>query len=315
MPQRTLTIVICTFNRAAILKECIESLMPQLSEEFSDRVEILIVDNNSDDDTKETVRQFKTSKIAYVFEPTQGLSYARNTGYKNANSEWVAYLDDDALAAHDWLARIFWLIENTDFEAFGGAFDPWYRDGKVSWYLDEYATNRTWLKYEKISHLKQQNFCGGNAVYSKKSLTSVDGFPIDLGMSAGKVAYGEETEVQQKLRAKNYKLGYDPELIIHHYVAPYKQRLSWFFVRAHAAGKVYWRANHLKPTPSLLLSLLLSMLTGLVRDIRFCFSEVRQGRYKLKNCIICIGERLLLKACKFFYGASALFLTKGHKSG
>jgi len=307
MPQRTLTIVICTFNRAAILKECIESLMPQLSEEFSDRVEILIVDNNSDDDTKETVRQFKTSKIAYVFEPTQGLSYARNTGYKNANSEWVAYLDDDALAAHDWLARIFWLIENTDFEAFGGAFDPWYRDGKVSWYLDEYATNRTWLKYEKISHLKQQNFCGGNAVYSKKSLTSVDGFPIDLGMSAGKVAYGEETEVQQKLRAKNYKLGYDPELIIHHYVAPYKQRLSWFFVRAHAAGKIYWQANHLNPSLLMLFGLLVSALKGLFKDSWFCFREMQKGHYKIQNSLIYIGERFVLKIIKFRFGLPLFF--------
>lgn len=84
------SIVICTFNRADLLRECLQSLTNQ-NEDIS-RIPVIVVDNNSTDATAKTVREFerKLPGLKYVFEPEQGLSHARNRGFKEAETKWVA---------------------------------------------------------------------------------------------------------------------------------------------------------------------------------------------------------------------------------
>lgn len=298
----SLSILICTYNRAELLKECIASVLPQLESSCGRKVDLIIIDNNSTDTTHKVVKSFNNAKIKYVFEEQQGLSHARNKGYQSTNSEWVAYLDDDALANDDWVKRIFWIIENTNFDAFGGIYTPWYRDGKADWYLDEYATNKTWMKYTKITLLKKQMFSGGNCVFRRNLLCNEKGFPTHLGMKGDIIAYGEETLVQERLRRKGYKLGFDPDLLIKHYVAPYKQTTRWFFKQSKASGKAYWQSCHVEPTWSkLLLTLLLSPLL-LARDISTCLERLLKKEYGVTNAYILVGKSLTFNLSKLLSG-------------
>ena len=96
----SISVVIPTFNRAEILREALISLAKQtrLPEE------VVIVDNNSSDNTKEVAESFSPQlNIKYVMERTQGTSTARNTGIKSASGDIIAFIDDDCLADREWL--------------------------------------------------------------------------------------------------------------------------------------------------------------------------------------------------------------------
>jgi glycosyltransferase involved in cell wall biosynthesis len=95
-----ITVVIVTYTRAEMLKEALESLTTQ--SRLPD--EVLVVDNNSSDQTKAVAESFNGRlNMNYVFEPVQGTSTARNTGIKHAQGDLIVYLDDDCIAERDWL--------------------------------------------------------------------------------------------------------------------------------------------------------------------------------------------------------------------
>ena len=126
MNKNLLTIVICTYNRAHILPEALESLLRQTvsPEDYY----LLIIDNNSTDNTQEVLIPFK-ERFPYmriVMEYNQGLSHARNRALKECQTEWLAFLDDDAKAHPDWVETILQTIEKGDFDGFGGPFYAWH---------------------------------------------------------------------------------------------------------------------------------------------------------------------------------------------
>ena len=100
------TITIQTYNNARVLEQALESLAELRCPDDVD-YEILVVDNNSSDETAAVIEQYRTllePRFRSVFEPRQGLSYARNRAIAEARGEIVAFLDDDALVDPDWLA-------------------------------------------------------------------------------------------------------------------------------------------------------------------------------------------------------------------
>lgn len=97
------SVIIVTFNRADDLKEALLSLTRQTR--LPD--EVIVVDNNSTDSTKEVAGEFKGPlNLEYVLETRQGIAYARNTGICRAKNELVVFTDDDCRPAPTWLEEI-----------------------------------------------------------------------------------------------------------------------------------------------------------------------------------------------------------------
>ncbi|MEA5462604.1 hormogonium polysaccharide biosynthesis glycosyltransferase HpsE [Leptothoe sp. PORK10 BA2] len=105
------SVVICTYNGEHRLPILLDRLRGQrLPQTLT--WEILIVDNNSRDQTAQCIhthqQQWPThSSLRYIFEPRQGLAYARRCAMQVANSELVGFLDDDTLPAEDWVAQAY----------------------------------------------------------------------------------------------------------------------------------------------------------------------------------------------------------------
>jgi glycosyltransferase involved in cell wall biosynthesis len=95
-----ISVIIVTYDRAKMLRDALCSLAAQTR--LPD--EVIVVDNNSSDNTKEVVDNFKQGlNIKYVLERTQGTSTARNTGIKDASGDIIVFLDDDCVADKKWL--------------------------------------------------------------------------------------------------------------------------------------------------------------------------------------------------------------------
>lgn len=278
-----ITVIICTYNRSFILKECLKSLITQSNKDF----DIIVIDNNSTDSTLIMINN-QFPNIDVFVEKKQGLSHARNRGVEECGNEWLAYLDDDAVAHSDWVQEIYNTIEITDFVAFGGIYLPWYRDGKPSWYLDSYGSNKDFFR--KLDGMRELSgsecFSGGNAVYRKKELVAIGCFPIELGMKGDKIGYGEEDFVQKELVKKGGKIGINPNLLIDHYVPKYKQNLKWFLKRSFVAGKESVKIHNDKKSFLLLLKKSTLLIFYFFVAVLISFFNVVRGKYKWQNFLI-----------------------------
>lgn len=85
------SIIIPTYNRASFLPRAIESVLAQIYENW----ELIVVDDGSNDNTREVVASFKDERIRYIYQENQERSAARNTGINNAVGEWICFLDSD----------------------------------------------------------------------------------------------------------------------------------------------------------------------------------------------------------------------------
>ena len=116
------SIVVSTYNRCRLLEEALRALLSQTSADVA--YEILVVDNNSTDQTRplvEGLAKQNPEKLKYLFEPKQGLSYGRNTGIAAAKAPIIAFTDDDVRVAPDWVWRIKTGFEaNPDIDFLGG---------------------------------------------------------------------------------------------------------------------------------------------------------------------------------------------------
>jgi len=118
MPDIQISAIICTHNRDTYLGAAIDSLLGQ---DFAANFEVVVVDNGSSDGTCQVVEQRADDpRLKYIFEPTIGLSVARNTGAKVASADILAYLDDDAVASKGWLQVLYSAYYNNSKLAIAG---------------------------------------------------------------------------------------------------------------------------------------------------------------------------------------------------
>jgi len=237
MENLLFSVIICTFNRANLLKHCIDSLVNQSLS--SDQFEIIVIDNNSSDETKSTVDSYKQYGVRYIFEKEPGLSNARNRGIIESKGYYLAYIDDDAKADKSWLeiAKREIHTSTNDIDCLGGPYYPFYTTIKPNWFKDEYEVRGFGDERRELSYLEYLS--GANMIWSRKSINIIGGFEKDLGVTEGYLKLGEETFAFDKLRMlnKDAKIIYVPDLIIFHWVPPYKMRIIYNLKRRFASGQ------------------------------------------------------------------------------
>jgi glycosyltransferase involved in cell wall biosynthesis len=229
------SIIICTRNRAELLGECIRSFEGQLNPDLQ---ELIVVDNDSSDNTPEVVSAFKQAAfpILHVVENKIGLSHARNRGVQESKFDWVCFMDDDALVHSDYVAVMMQTIQASNYDGFGGMFYPWYRTPKPKWLSPEFGKMPMLLNAEGLlpDHL---HVAGGICAFDKSKLLKAGGFPPDIGMRGDVVGYGEENHLQDEMRKLGARIGFVPTWKMDHLVAPYKYTLTWQLKRFVGKGR------------------------------------------------------------------------------
>ena len=230
-----LSAIVCTLNQAGYLRKVLGSLRAQTLPR--EAYEVIVVDNGSTDATRPTVESFADmGNLLYVFDPVPGLSHARNTGWRRARGEIVAYLDDDAVAGPDWLARLrhaYRTLQPTP-ACVGGRVLPIWEAEKPSWVdreLEHHLSAVDWLRPAMFLDEDGLYLHGSNVSYLRSVLEESGGFPPGLGRKGDCLLSNEEIWMQAFLRSRGRPIRYDPEIVVQHHVKARRLTRSWFYKR------------------------------------------------------------------------------------
>jgi len=239
------SVVVSTYNRVDLLERCMQSLQEQNANRKV--YEVLIIDNNSKDSTKSAVRKYtdKVKNFRYFKEKKQGLSHAKNRGWKESRGEYVAYIDDDAISSKDWVKEIIDFIKRyPKIVAFGGPYFGYTNGKKPKWLPPKYG-NFSLGDRERPIKTPYESLSGSNTVFKKKVLKRQGGFKTDLGMKGDKLLYGEETKLIFDLVENRHEVYYSPNIKVRHLISKKKYSVIWHFKNGYIRG-YQWSIIHSK---------------------------------------------------------------------
>ena len=227
------SVVICTYNRSRILVNVLKTLGEQvLPEDF--QLEILVVDNNSTDDTPNVVEGFAQQSgflVRYVKEKKQGLSYARNRGILEAQGKYIAFTDDDALADECWVREIYNTFEEYHCHCVGGKIHlkceiemPLWLQKELWGFLGYFDHGD---KVISIDHESNYPF-GGNMAFFKDVFKEIGYFNPNLGRR-GTISFGgEEAELFGRLFQAGGTAIYQPGALVYHVIQIERMKKRYF---------------------------------------------------------------------------------------
>lgn len=238
-----ITIIICTYNRCQSLAKTLDSVAASRLPE-SVLWEVLVVDNNSDDQTREVIWDFSRrfpNRFRYVLEVQQGLSNARNAGIRESRGEVLAFTDDDVTVESDWLRNLAGGLCSGEWAGAGGRILPDWSCRPPSWLPDKnwygMAPLVTFDMGQKAGPLSDPPF-GANMAFHRRMFDKYGTFRADLGRQPGNLMGSEDTEFGWRLLAGGERLKYEPAAIVHHSVPQKRLQkkyfLTWWFDRGRA---------------------------------------------------------------------------------
>jgi GT2 family glycosyltransferase len=170
----------------------------------------------------------------------RGLSGARNTGVGVSHGTILAFLDDDAVAAPDWLERLCRGYEDPAVLGVGGAVKPLWVRGRPAWFPPEFD----WVVGCSHSGMPDaprpvRNLVGANMSFRRDVFAVAGGFRNELGRVGRHPAGCEETELCIRANAarRGGKILYDPTAVVRHRVTRERQTLRYFSRRCYAEGR------------------------------------------------------------------------------
>jgi glycosyltransferase involved in cell wall biosynthesis len=239
VPDLALSVVICTYNRASVLKGTLESFS-KLAEAHDERIELIIVDNNSNDATAQISEDAKAAipYLRYVHESRQGLSNARNRGIRESRGAIVAFADDDVYFDSAWAyAIINAFSENPSADSLGGRSTPIFEGGRPEWMQDKYLVfygdtgfgdNPKWLCFPEHPF-------GLNMAFRRQLFERVGHFNPNLGRIKKSLLSGEESDLFERIYVNGRKTFYSPKPHLFHRIPKERVSLDWL------KSRFYWQ--------------------------------------------------------------------------
>lgn len=223
---------VCTYNRSKDLKRLLESLQKLDYLNYK----IIVVDNNSTDNTKKIAESF--DNVKYVTEKNQGLAYARNRLIDSCEDdiEYLGILDDDETVNPDWIDRMLeCMFSNKKIVAVGGQYIPILPKSPPAWTpmeLHAYNLNEKGCKYSNSIGIP-----GGNAMVNLKIVRERNvRFNVELGYRGGLLLSGEDNDFFDKLVGPNDLRGFTEFAPVYHYIPASKMTFKWFLKRYFFEG-------------------------------------------------------------------------------
>lgn len=239
-----LSLIVPTYNRAPFLSESLPSFLDQTLD--PKRYEILVVDNNSTDDTPEVVeRVLNDAKCQhrYIFEPRQGLHHARNRGIQEAQGDIVVFGDDDIIATRSWLESILTEFDgSSDVGIVGGKITPRWDAPPAQWIYD-YGDERIHPVFAYMDYgderlvLERDYVFGCNFAIRRDIALAIGGsYPDTFPRKLKHLSGGGEYAMVDNARQMGHKVVYLPGAQVEHHANAARATLGYFVDRYERWG-------------------------------------------------------------------------------
>lgn len=262
-----ISVILCSYNRCQSLAKALESVAASTLPE-SVEWEVLVVDNNSRDQTREVVEGFcrrHPRRLRYLFEPQQGKSYALNAGIREAKGEILAFMDDDVTVDPRWLDNLTAPLRNGEWAGSGGRTVPAQTFTPPDWlaldgpYNTLHILCATFDLGDQSLELDRAPF-GTNMAFRKEMFEKYGGFRTDLGPSPGSEMRNEDTEFGRRLLAAGERLRYEPSAVVYHMVPEGRTNkeffLTWWFDFGRAVAREWGGGPAVLGIPRVYLTIL-----------------------------------------------------------
>ncbi len=194
------TVIVCTYNGAATLEECLAGVFALDYPQF----QVIVVDDGSTDNSAAIARRMGASVIS---TPNCGLSAARNTGLYAAYGAIVAYLDDDASPDPDWLTYLVHAFATTDHAAVGGPNIPPEDETGVASCVANAPGGPVQVL---LSDTEAEHIPGCNMAFRRQALIGIGGFDTRFHTA------GDDVDICWRLHDQGMTLGFHPSAMVWH---------------------------------------------------------------------------------------------------
>lgn len=233
-----ITVILCTYNRCELLSTALDSVAVSILPD-SVKWEVLVVDNNSSDQTREVVESYRRQypgRFQYLLESQQGKSHALNAGIAKAKGDVLAFIDDDVTVEPMWLQNLTAPLQNGEWSGSGGRIFPKWTCAPPNWLQAEgWTVTGPLAPFDRgsVRFALAESPVGTNMAFQKSAFKKYGGFRTDLGPCPGSEIRSEDSEFCRRLLTAGERICYEPSAVVYHSVA--KERLSkryfldWWF--------------------------------------------------------------------------------------
>jgi glucosyl-dolichyl phosphate glucuronosyltransferase len=234
-----LTICICTHDRPSYMRDCLEGLRHQTV--AADRFSVLIVDSGSPEPARTELRRLAHNhpgaRLIRVDEP--GLSAARNAGASAAATGYVAYIDDDAIPAEDWVATILEALAEPDNrpEVLGGRILPKWEAPLPPWWPASLRGLLSIIEHEGAGEFRTDELPPGlepygcNMIVHVPSLLDTGGFGRGIGRMGKVLLSDEDVQLAWRLQDQGLSARYDSRIVVRHQIQAKRLNPGWLLSR------------------------------------------------------------------------------------
>jgi glycosyltransferase involved in cell wall biosynthesis len=211
MPKLRVTVAVITYNRSRYLRETLAGLVRQ--DYPADCFELLVVDNNSTDKTKDVVSSFMASTPAprRIVETRPGLDHGRNRAVDEAKGDVIVLVDDDILVEPDWLAQLvapFSSLDSHSIGVVGGEVIPIFPDGIPAWLVGSHRP--LGFRTDSGSLPPEQAPMGANFAFPKWVFARFGKFDTDLDRRGASLFGGGDSDMIRRVRTAGLKAWFVP---------------------------------------------------------------------------------------------------------
>lgn len=205
----------------------------------------VVIDNASSDDTAAVIDDFARGAalpMRRVFEPRMGSSFARNRAVDETASDYIFFIDDDAVAERDWAAELLDDMRRRDLDAACGMVLPRWSSAPPKWlgpslWVKLAVHDRRAIEAAPASSAERlDNYFSANVGFERSAFERFGKFREDLGVVGGNPISGEDTELFARILARGGTMGFASRAIVHHLIPPERMTLKYLRRKSFAFG-------------------------------------------------------------------------------
>jgi len=282
-----ISVIICTYNHSESLKMTLKSI-EEMSVPEDLRWELILVDNNSSDETRNVVREFMKRSglsVKYVYEGKQGLGHARIAGCEAATGDILAFTDDDCIVDRHWLSSL--AKEFQSDRTLSGA------GGRVELFdiRDKPVTIMTSKERVLLSWPGQLfNFIHGcNMAFVRRVFQVVGNYDVRFGAGT-KIASAEDSDFIYRVFKSGFKILYSPDFVVYHNHGRRTDAQVRILMKGYIIGRGAFYCKHILKGDLEVLKMAYREIYWLVKNIAVHFySTDARGKSRERLRLLLVG--------------------------